>query len=200
MKDPIGAGARFTAFLKNGARFFFGALVLLVNRAKPFNPASFIGNGWAIWKGLATGYGLTGDEQQDVRSLALTQVDWNQVLFRTCLEGEEISITGEEKLKRLQKSGEILLDAAVGEDLWLDYKAKGKDSVLEGLRQRGVTYLDFFGTILRDPHGRRYVLYLCFDGGRWRWDYYWLGGDWYAGHGSAALASPPAEVPTPAAV
>ena len=170
------------------------AFVLLVNRTSPFNPAGFIGQrGWTIWRGLATSDGLTGDEQQDYRSLALTEIDWNRVLFPTCLKGDETSITGEEKLKRLQASGEILLDAKVGEELLLDYKTNGENSVLEKLRQQhNVTYLDFFGTILRNPRGNRCVLYLCFSGGQWRWFYGWLGDVWFVFLGSAALASPPA--------
>ena len=137
--------------------------------------------------------GLTGDEQQDYRSLALTEIDWNRVLFPTCLKGDETSITGEEKLKHLQASGEILLDAKVGEELLLDYKTNGENSVLEKLRQQhNVTYLDFFGTILRNPRGNRCVLYLCFSGGQWRWFYGWLGDVWFVFLGSAALASPPA--------
>ena len=48
----------------------------------------------------------------------------------------------------------------------------------------------FFGTILRHPHGRRYVLSLYWSDGEWHWYYYWLDHDWNANNPSAVLASP----------
>ena len=51
------------------------------------------------------------------------------------------------------------------------------------------TFIFFDGTILSSPFGRRYVLYLCWDDGRWSWDGSWLDGDWDASSPSAVLAS-----------
>lgn len=38
----------------------------------------------------------------------------------------------------------------------------------------------FWGTIYRVSGGSLYVRYLSWGGYRWRWGYYWLGGDWDA--------------------
>jgi len=51
------------------------------------------------------------------------------------------------------------------------------------------TFIFFDGTILRNPDGRRCVLGLYWDGGRWDWRYYWLGRGWDVGSPSAVLAS-----------
>ncbi|MCX6713049.1 MAG: hypothetical protein NTY66_02475, partial [Candidatus Vogelbacteria bacterium] len=75
--------------------------------------------------------------------------------------------------------------------LWLDYQANKENSVLGWLyRTRKITYLDFFGLVLRDPDGRRCVLCLYRHGdGSWLWNYYWLDGDWESERCSAGLAN-----------
>ena len=181
---------RFTAFLQNGCRLVLASLVLAINRLKPFNPSEFVGSGWAIWRGAKNTNGLKGKEKQDTRSLALKEVDWSKVLFETCLKEGETRITGEEKLIRLEVSSRILLDAGIGRDLFLDYQSNKENSVLEKLRrERGITYLDFFGTILRNSDGYRYVLCLDWDVGRWYWRVRWLDRAWSAFGPSAVLAS-----------
>jgi hypothetical protein len=44
-------------------------------------------------------------------------------------------------------------------------------------------------TILRNPNGNRYVLYLYWNGGQWNWNYNWLDNDWSAHNPSAVLAT-----------
>ena len=44
-------------------------------------------------------------------------------------------------------------------------------------------------TILRNPNGNRYVLYLYWDDDRWNWGYNWLGNDLNARNPSAVLAN-----------
>lgn len=136
---------------------------------KPFDPATFIGADWSIWRGPADGKGLQGKEQQDDRSLILQEVDFSKVLFLTYLQEGEICITGEEKLKRLKTGDLIRLDARVGQALW---EEKGHKT-LEWLRkEQGITYLDFMGTELRSPYGYRSVLSLSWSGGEWYWSYF----------------------------
>ena len=188
LQHPREAGQQFTAFLHNGARLVFGALITIVNRMHKFNPVKFISENWTIWCGRADGNGKEGEEAQDVRSLALSEIDWSKIIFETSLLEGETSITGEEKLRRLIESGVIRLDAAVGESLWSDYQSNKENSVLERLRrERGITYLDFFGTILRGPSGSRRVLCLGWRVGGWHWGVRWLGDDWYADHVSPVL-------------
>jgi len=159
-------------------------------RTKFFNPAEFLGKGWAVWRGPAGGDGLTGKEDMDQRSLAIKEVDFSQILFETCFKEGENLITGEEKLSRLKQTDHILLGGNAFLGLWEDYQANKENSILEWLfRNRKITYLDFF-EILRGPSGRRYVLclYRHVDGW-WHWCYGWLDDDWDAGRRSAVLAS-----------
>ena len=180
-------GRRLTLFIQNGMNFVMkGPGALIVDRTKPFN-AEFIGSDWTIWLGAKDGDGLKGKEAQDPASLALTEIDFAKVLFTTCLNEGETSITGEEKLARHFAAGHIRLDVKIGQCL---YKEKGQ-ATLEWLYQTfGITWFELPGTELRRSNGSRYVLYLGRDGdGRWRWGCSWLELDRHAGNPSAVLAS-----------
>ncbi len=160
---------------------------IVIDRTTPFNPAKFLGEGWSIWRGPANGDGLSGDEEQDERSLALTEVDLSKVRFETCLRDGEPRINGEEKLKRLREAGHIRLDAKVFQSLW-----EHKDKIPESWKEKinGNTRFIFFdGTILRSPYGGRLVLYFYWLGGEWSWSFYWLVDVWCGGSPSAVLAS-----------
>jgi hypothetical protein len=161
---------------------------------KSFDPVQFfgLGNGWSIWKGPADGDGKSGEEDIDPRSLAIAEVNVSEMIFETGLKDGETSIKGEEKLRRLKDdTGFIRFGGNVFMGLWLDYEANKENSVLEFLYQtKKIGYLDFFGTILRNSSGYRYVLYLYrSDGGEWDWDYYWLDDGWDARNLSAGRAS-----------
>ena len=160
--------------------------ILRINRSTPFNPAKFLGEGWSIWRGPADGDGLSGNEEQDERSLALTEVDLSKVRFETCLHDGESSITGEEKLKRLKETGHIRLDAKVFQTLW-----ENKDKIPESWKEKidgNIRYIFFDGTTLRSPDGDRRVLSLYWSDGGWRWLCFWLSLDWRALNPSAVLA------------
>ena len=167
-----------------------GAVPILdINRAKPFDPAVFIGAGWSIWRGPAGGSDLEGKEQQDERSRALSRVDLGKARFETCLAEGEVIITGEERLRRLlqRKNEFIRADAAIGVVL---LQQPGQ-VILEWLYQTyGVTWFELPGTELRDPLGNRCFLCLCRGGGgRWRWSCYWLGFDRRADFPALVLAN-----------
>lgn len=135
-----------------------------------FDPVAFIGDKYSYWRGSAEGNGLEGDVDQDERSVALERIDWSQVTFTHCLLGDEKSISGEEKIKRLKQTGHILFGANVFLSLWTDYQANKQNSVIEWLyHTNGLTCLDFLGTILRDEEGHRYIIYMYRDDGEWRW-------------------------------
>jgi hypothetical protein len=179
---------RLIAFLNNGLHFIMkGQGTLIVDRTKPFGPTKFIGGGWTIWRGPKDGNGLTGEEEQDARSLARTEIDFAKMLFTSCLKDGETSITGEEKLARHLAMKHVRPDAKVGQDL-LEEK---NQTTLEWLYKTfGITWFELPGTVLRSGYGDRYFLYLCRGGnGRWRWSCGWLGGDRNAEAPSAVLAS-----------
>lgn len=152
----------------------------LVIKSSPFDPVAFVGRGWR-----------TVAEEHDARSAALTEVDFSKVDFVTCLKEGESSITGEQKLERLKASGHLRFGATVFMGLWNDYLANGENCVLERLYQeKGITYLDFFGDVLLNPGGDRFVLYVYrSDAGEWVWRCYWLDCDWDAFHVSAVRVS-----------
>lgn len=186
--SPEEFGARFTAFLKNGTRFIFGEPRII--QAKPFNPAEFIGEGWAIWKGSADG--LTGEEDFDPRSRALAEIDITRLRFEACLREGESSIKGEDKIRRLKEMKDFIRlggNAFLG--FWEDYQANKENSALESIyRTHKIRFIDFPDDIIRHPGGDRSVLYLYRRvGGEWDWHVRWLGRDWYASNPSAGLAN-----------
>lgn len=144
-----------------------------INRIKPFDPKTFIEETWSI-------------ESQDEKALALTDIDWSKVTFEHGLEKNESYITGEEKLKRLQKKG-TLLDAAVAQQL---YEEDGQKTLKGLYAEKQIRWIEFAGTVLRYSDGSRCFLYLRRDGdGSWRWNYRWLDFDRYRGDVSPLLAS-----------
>jgi len=162
---------------------------LAIDRTTPFNPETFIGRGWKIWRGPKNGDGLIGEEEQDKRSLALTQFDPTKITkanFQTGLKAGEVVITGEVKLARVML-GMIQADAKIAEAL---YKEDGQKTLRYLFDILGVTWLEFLGTILRAPDGCRYVLYLYRDdSGEWDWVCDWLGGVRGASHPALGFAS-----------
>ena len=193
--DGIRVLIELNKFLRNGCRMVIvSAGKFLVDRATPFNPATFIGAGWTIWKGPADGDGLSGDEEQDSQSLALTEIDWSTVTFEHTLREGETTITGEEKLRRLKELGHLRFDAKVGQDLMNE---PGRIT-LAMLRARGIKWFDLPGTVLRSPDGHRCILYLYCDGvGQWDWRFFWLGRVWRRRSPSAVRASTSDSVAVP---
>lgn len=95
-------------------------------------------------------------------------------------------------LSEKQKTGYIQ-----GEDLLKEVKNPLNSTVLKYLLDNPTLipeewkgkYVYFFGTVLRDSRGDRYVLYLYWHDGRWGWHVNWLDRDWRAYRPSVVLAS-----------
>lgn len=147
--------------------------LIKIDRSVPFDPKTFIGNGWSI-------------EEQDERAIALTEIDLVCVMFDSTLEKGEKSIKGEDKLNRLkEKTNRIRLDAGIFKTLW-----ENQILIPEKWKEKtngDTTFIFFDGTVLRRSDGDRSVLYLYWDDGRWHWSGRWLGVDWYANNPSAVL-------------
>ena len=135
-----------------------------------FDPVAFFGEGWSLI-----------EEEQDKRSVALTEVDMSKAEFFTCLKKGESRITGKEKLARLRHENRVRYGATVFMGLWQDYQARKENSVLEHLYQeKRISYMDFFGDFFLGPEdGNRRVLCLSRGDGAWRWNCDWLGFGWY---------------------
>jgi hypothetical protein len=168
-----------------GGETSIGGLKLV--RTTLLDIATFVGAGWTFLS-----------EEREERSHLLAEIDLVKARFKTCLKDGETSISGEEKLKRLKSSSYVRLGANVFYSLWIDYKERGWNSVLEQLRRETDTaylnffYLDFFGDVLRnslDKAGCRYVLYLQWRDDQWHWGCCWLGGNWHHHNPSVVLES-----------
>ncbi len=174
VRDPKKLGIEFTKFLKNGGR----ALMMHTGKLPfigDFDPV-FIGEGWKI---------ITKD--CDSRENDLPELDLSQVRFEFCLEGEETYTSGEERLKRLKAMKHTTrLGGRSFKTCW-ENRALLPESWKKD-EQGNTRYVFFDGLILEDPHGRRCSLFLCWGGGRWNGDYYWLDDGRDGGYPSAVLA------------
>ncbi len=141
-----------------------------------FDPEKFIGKGWKI------------DEQVSNRSG--DNLDAGQITRKDYLKKRESYINGEERLKRIKAAGEqdLQLDA---EDFLALYQEESQLTLRWLYDTKGITWLSFWGTILRSPGGCRFVLSLFrWDDGSWGWYYFWVGSDeWSASNPAGVLAS-----------
>ncbi|OGM98600.1 MAG: hypothetical protein A3C71_02820 [Candidatus Yanofskybacteria bacterium RIFCSPHIGHO2_02_FULL_43_15c] len=162
--------------------------VIPIDRSKLFNPATFIGAGWSVWRGPASGDGLEGEEERDLRSAALAELGLDKVQLVTCLKRGESVMTGEVRVKRLKSDGRIRLDENAFKAFW-----ENREQLPARFKERvngDIQFIFFDGVVLRSPDGDRCVLCLCFDGGgSWGWGCDWLGRGRSAGDPSAVLAS-----------
>ncbi len=129
-----------------------------------FDLASFIDGVWAV-------------DEMNPRSKKLGNVKVSDLFFPTYQKSCETAIEGTVKLKRIKESGHTPLDVEHLMGLWMDYQANGKDSILEYLFQKqGITYLEFFGSIFRNPKNCRIVFCLFRDSSDGKWDCgsFWL--------------------------
>lgn len=138
-----------------------------------FDPVTFSGKGWSIWKGPIDGDGLTGEEDRDLREKKIEQFLLAEMLRKVCLKEGETSIKGEEKQVRL-KADQKKVRLGLATFLFFNQNLH----LLEWLYKKlGVRYLDFPGLVLRSPGGSRYVFSFCRDDvrGGWSMDLNWLG-------------------------
>lgn len=176
IRNHAEAGRQFELFLKNQARVIIYGPKL--NPAKSFSPTKFMGKGYTTWKGPADGDGLSGEEDVDSRSFALSKIEIANFVFeRDYLREEESFAKGEDKLRRLkEKTNHIRFGGNVFLSLWLDYKANTRNSIVEWMYQNmNVTSMGFFGQVIRGPLGHRSIIYLYHhDGFDWRWFHCYL--------------------------
>jgi len=147
-------------------------------KRQPFDPVKFIGKGWTI------------DEQVGERTG--DNLDAGKIVRKDYLKSGESSVNGEERLKRIKAApGDVQLDA---DDFLALYEEKGQLTLRWFYETKSITWLSFWGTILRRPDGGRYVLCLCRGGGgSWHWYYRWVdSARWDACDPAGVLASPPA--------
>ena len=145
-----------------------------VLQRQEFDPVKFLGKNWSI------------DEQLGQRTG--NNLDAGQIIGKDYLKEGESYTTGEDRLKRIKAAPEdIQLDA---NDLMVLWNEEGHATLKWLYDTKGITFLSFWGTVLRSPDGDRSVLYLSrLGGGSWDWDYHWLGSYWRADDSASCLAS-----------
>ncbi len=170
-----------------------GGNILVIDRAKVFDPTKFpgLGRGWSI-------------KEEDERSLALKEVDVSRIqLISTFKEGEEYLsgrdqlkwafkahhavnggftgsempdtlkegedyLSGESILKRLALINCTRLDIQVFYAFW-----KNQTMIPEQWKQEvhgHTTYVHFAGTVLQSPDGVRFGISLLWTGKNWWWN------------------------------
>lgn len=161
IENPKEAGTLFDAFLRKAAECIAQSLrTLSIDRSTPFDPRTVkgLGEGWDIW-------------EEDKRSLVLTEVD-TSLLELTNFRDRETNVITEAELAHLISDGRIRLDAKA-----LLHFLKNKTSIPEDWKKRdaygNIRSIFFFGTILRKSN-YRYVLYLYWEHGTWKWSFYSL--------------------------
>lgn len=159
---------------------------------KTFSPQDlFPGSSLTIWRGRADGNGLDGEEAiyepADLVELKVEEMAFNHFLT----DSDSDRIGGETKMGHVlqaRKSGLILPGGRTGVALWKDYQANGEKSRLEWLRaNRGITWFDLPGVVLRNSFGDRYIPYFSFRDEVWNVVCGWLSNAWGRGSPSGVL-------------
>ena len=152
-------------------------MVLALDRS--FNPARFFHDPRRKWKAIIS--------EVDRRAEALKEVDFARIGLETCLKHEDVGgITGVEKLARLKESGVIRLGVSAFLSLW---REEGHITLKWLNEVRGVTHIDFMGTVLKGPDGKRRIMALYrYSGGWWLWRCRLLEDRWYDSSFTATLA------------
>ncbi len=107
-------------------------------------------------------------EEQDEKSLCLTECDLDRVQLETCLENGISSISSERRLARLKEKKCIRLDARIFQEV-LGNLSKIPES------WKSKWEIHFNGTTMQDASGNRYIFCLVGDTkGHWKWGVHWL--------------------------
>lgn len=108
------------------------------------------------------------------------QFEWDPAKVKLYLDEAQRSgsIKGDELQKRLKTK------PCFNANL-LDYLLANPHLIIEEWKGQ---YVFFWNTVYRSSDGR-YVRYLCWDGGRWRWVDHWLDRQWYGFSPAAVHAS-----------
>jgi hypothetical protein len=173
--DLVGMANRLSELLNgDGVRTTQDApKVITVDTTSAFDPVAFLGEDWSF------------AEDRNPRSAMLGLLDdYSKVKLTTdWLEGKS-SVDGETRRTRIPAdTASTPLHADHFLDLW-----NNKQKIPEEWKSvKGV--ITFDGDILRGPSDRRFILYLCWNGGKWHWNYSWLDRDWNAYNPSAVFAS-----------
>ncbi|MCX6754259.1 MAG: hypothetical protein NTU81_00285 [Candidatus Nomurabacteria bacterium] len=158
--NPEEASKNFTEFLKNGANIVKAESRLIqINRSLLFNPKTLFNR--KVWS----------SREDEVRTVALTKIDLNEIVLVSTLKKGETRISHEEDLKRLKRKNNLIrLDAGI-----LMTLLENQNLIPEKWKEETngeITFILFNGTFLRKCKNN-FILYLywsSFDK-KWNWGY-----------------------------
>ncbi len=130
---------------------------IFVDRSQKFTIQNFFDSGWGI-------------DEEDQRSLIRREFDVSRIKLINMLIPAESSISGEDKIERINDLGLVRLDAAVLQK-FLENQKKIPESWKITLN--GEARCIFFdGTIVKDLiSDRRHTFFIRFNGKEWDWNY-----------------------------
>ena len=140
--------------------------MIQIDRFQPFDLANLC---------CGEGYYTVADNETDLRSTALKNLDLTKVRFVTMLKDGELCIKGEEKLKRLKSAGHIRLDASIFWTLWMNEHLIPESWKKKASKKRATRFIRFDGTIFLDQNGLCHVPCLYYEHSEWHWCTDYLG-------------------------
>ncbi len=116
------------------------------------------------------------------------QLEWDPTKLQLHLSPNQMGDKVIEGNKlRTELSGKGMLNANLLDYLFAHPNLISEDWKVDG--EGRTRYIFFWGTIYRHADGSLCVRCLCFDDGRWHWNYYWLDNDFHGDDPAARLAS-----------
>ena len=162
-------GARITAFIGSGLGIKRNDFRI---KTAPFDPTTFFGKGFTVWRGPLSGDGLKGKPRVSLASTALEEINFEDVRIILCSEDLHLYRT---ELK-LHKKRSIILGSTVYAGLIKDYESRKKEhnKILTKLyHYKGIGRIKFTGDVFRDPQGHAIILTMQLAAGGWQWSYEW---------------------------
>ena len=143
--------------------------VTKIDHSDPFKP-TMIGTDWNSWRGPANGDGVNGEEEHDIRSLAMDYLHASRISFKSGISEVGGSLACENRIAQLNSKACILLGGGPFQAYRADLQLKGESSVVCALfKFHKLNFMGFPGMMLRSPEGKRYFLFLRRTPNSWYW-------------------------------
>lgn len=152
--------------------------------------SSFLGDGFDYWRGIRASNGIKGMRDETDEAAKMVYCDARKIISKSYYQDDDDNVDGETLIKRAELSENILLGIRHCYSLWREYKGNTTMSILEYLyKEKGIDFVYFSGTILRNPYGKRAIACLYRDCTAWNVDTRELVFQWHSNRPFAILKS-----------